>query len=177
MKAFVAFFETHLTYSSFQTSLMTKLTVVRMTNTALLTFFVTDDFLAQETLTKIQNILITDLLLTNAVRFVDPYTLYVRYVMGRKAVNQDHLNMLWEGASWNLGERYTDVFKTLFVTSARRTRLTSRAAPASHRSSAPAVFYSALLPTGYFIAAAYFLVVYWVRCAGPIPPLAASAVP
>lgn len=142
MKALVNFFESHQTYSSFQVSMMTKLVMLRFVNSAILTFLVTPNnaFLTTETISKVLNILVIDLIFTCTVRVVDPGTRFTRYVLGRKALTQDKLNDYFRGVLWNLGERYTDMFKTLFV----------------------CLFYSAIAPTAYFVASVSFFALFTV---------------
>ncbi len=50
------------------------------------------------------------------------------------------MNNYFKGSTWSLGERYTDLLKTLFV----------------------ALFYSSVLPTGLLITTLSCLVNYWV---------------
>ena len=132
--------EVHKSVTDKQNSMMTKLSIVRFFNTAILTFLLTPsgNVLSSRTITDVQSILIADLTIPAMSRLVDVYNLVMRYGVGRSAATQTQLNQYFSGTEWKLAERYTDVSKTIFV----------------------CLFYGAILPSGYAICAITFLVTY-----------------
>ena len=134
--------EIHPTHSDMQASMMTKLTVVRFMNTAILTFVVTKNckMLSLTTNKAIMLILILDLIVNQAVRFLDFYNLCCRCYSARQMKTKQMLNAKWRGTYWNLGERYTDILKTFFV----------------------ALFYATMLPTGFIVTCLCMFTIYWL---------------
>ena len=141
MKMFCAH-EVHISKSQQQVSMLNKLMFVRMANTGLIIFFVArnSEILSLTTLKKVQNILIADLVTTNVLRLMDPYTWIMRYYFGKSAITQAKLNSYWNGAAWNLGERYTDIMKTIFVS----------------------LSFLQILPTGIWITGSCLAITYWI---------------
>jgi hypothetical protein len=64
-----------------------------------------------------------------------------KHVLAPRANTQAEMNLSFQGTFYNLGERYTDLTKVLFVV----------------------VFYSALYPLAFFFGAAILIVQYYVR--------------
>lgn len=142
MKVITALFERPVDQSDFQQSVLTKLVIVRMVNTALLLYLVTpyEDQMSEDTLTQVFAILIADCFTTPVFRLLNVVDWIKRYVIAPRSRTQAQMNRYFRGAIWNLAERYTDVIKTLFV----------------------GLFYSSLLPQGLFITAFSFITTYWV---------------
>jgi hypothetical protein len=135
--------EVHLTDSSAQASMMLKLVAARFINTALLPFWLmpTEDTMAERSYAKVQAILIADSLTGPVLRIVDGYTRIVNHrLQAWGARTQEELNELFNGSWWHLGERYSAILTTLFVS----------------------LFYSALMPTNLAITTFAFLASYWV---------------
>ena len=135
--------EIHTSQTSFQRSMMIKLTIVRWLNTAVLTFLVTrkKEFVSETLVTKVQGILLADLILGPALRLVDVYNLVMRYGVGPKtSATQTKLNKYFYGTYWNLAERYTDISKSLFI----------------------CFFFAAILPSGYLVVAVVSLITYFI---------------
>ena len=134
--------EKHARKSTFQISMMFKLTAVRFCNTAIVTFVVTRNckMLSMVGVKAIMIVLLFDLLLNQTLRFIDIYNHFFRYFIAGKALTKEKLYTYWRGTYWNLGERFTDILKSFFV----------------------GLFFSTLVPTGFFITAAVMIVGYWL---------------
>eukprot|EP00977_Amphora_coffeiformis_P030428 scaffold46958_cov199-Amphora_coffeaeformis.AAC.1 len=137
-------FERHSTEGGFQTSLYLKITLFRWINTAILTKVITPiigTLTSTDTsvLPTINSILWSELWLTPLLRLSDWLTNLKKHVLAPRARTQDQMNNWFQGTYYNLGERYTDLTKILFV-----------------------VFvYSALFPAAFFFGAAILLVQYY----------------
>lgn len=142
IKGLVLGIEFHSTHSSLQTSLLSKLVFTRILNSAVIPFLATPTGIMTNggVLRRLQSVMFADFLVSNFVRYVDPWTLFVRYVWARYAYTQPDLEDLWEGAQWTLAERYTDAFSTLAFTA----------------------FFGPLIPSAYWIAAITFITAYWI---------------
>ncbi len=90
---------------------------------------------------QISSILWADALTSPLVALLDPMGKINHYVFAKLAKNQQTMNYYFMGAKWFLAERYAALCKSVFVT----------------------LFFSSLLPQGYYITAAGFVVNYWVR--------------
>ncbi len=90
---------------------------------------------------QISSILWADALTSPLVALLDPMGKINHYIFARLAKNQQTMNYYFMGAKWFLAERYSALCKSVFVT----------------------LFFSSLLPQGYYITAAGFVVNYWVR--------------
>jgi hypothetical protein len=134
--------EVHLDEGDVQTSMLRKLMVARCLNTAVLIYAVTDftDQFGKANLTQIQSILIADCVTAPIMRILNIYEHVMHYVVAPTKKTQTQMNVLFQGAYWNLAERYTDMIKTLFV----------------------GLFYSTILPSSLFITAAAMLSTYFV---------------
>jgi hypothetical protein len=71
-----------------------------------------------------------------------------KHVLAPRASTQAEMNLGFQGTFYNLGERYTDLTKVLFVV----------------------FFYSALYPLAFFFGAAILFVQYYVRSSNRIVP-------
>ncbi|CAN0338404.1 unnamed protein product, partial [Ectocarpus sp. 13 AM-2016] len=125
-----------------QASMMFKLVTARAINSAFLLFIITSDEeqLEPDTLTKILSILIADAFTGPLLRLTNLPDLFGRKVIAPKAKTQAEMNVFFQGAPWNLAERYTDMIKTVFV----------------------GLFYSAIVPTGLIVTAVAMMMLYWV---------------
>ncbi|GMH51021.1 hypothetical protein TrST_g8569 [Triparma strigata] len=142
LKKLTLMMEVHVDEGDVQTSILRKLMIARCLNTAVLMYVVTD-FDAQfssANLSQVQSILIADCFTTPVIRCLNIYEHVMHYVVAPTKPTQSQMNVLFQGAYWNLAERYTDMIKTLFV----------------------GLFYSTIIPSSLFITSAAMLVTYIV---------------
>ncbi|CAM9490348.1 unnamed protein product [Pylaiella littoralis] len=134
--------EVHKSLTQMQASMMFKLVTARAINSAFLLFIITSDTeqLEEGTLTKILSILIADAFTGPLLRLTNVPDLIGRKLIAPKAKTQAEMNIFFQGAIWNLAERYTDMIKTVFV----------------------GLFYSAIVPTGLIVTAGAMMMLYWV---------------
>ncbi|CAN0310662.1 unnamed protein product, partial [Laminaria digitata] len=85
-------------------------------------------------------ILIADAFTAPLIRLTNVVDLLGRKLVGSRAKTQAEMNVFFQGAFWNLAERYTDMIKTVFV----------------------GLFYSAIVPTGLLVTAIAMQTLYWV---------------
>ena len=126
--------EIHTNKNSLQLSMLLKLVIARCVNTAVLIYVATnfEDTFTEDSLQKMQNILLADAFTTPCIRIFNIYDVLMRYVVTPNiARTQEEYNSAWQGAEWNLAERYTDMLKSIFV----------------------GLFFSVPLPSGLFITA------------------------
>ena len=126
--------EIHTNKNTLQTSMLLKLVVARCVNTAVLIYVATkfEDTFTEDSLYQMQNILLADAFTTPCIRLFNIYDVVMRYIVTPLiAKTQEEYNAAWQGAEWNLAERYTDMLKSIFV----------------------GLFFSVPLPSGLFITA------------------------
>lgn len=146
-------FERHTTEGGYQTSLYLKITLFRWINTAILTKWITpftntlaDD--ATSVLPSINSILWSELWLVPALRLLDIWGNVQKHFFAPRSRTQEMMNLNFQGTFYNLGERYTDLTKVLFL----------------------CFFYSALFPSTFFFGAAILVVQYYVSTTKKISP-------
>ncbi|CAM9754098.1 unnamed protein product [Scytosiphon promiscuus] len=134
--------EVHKSLTQLQASMMFKLVTARAINSAFLLFIITSDTeqLESDTLTKILSILVADAVTGPLLRLTNVADVIGRKLIAPKQRTQAEMNVFFQGAPWNLAERYTDMIKTVFV----------------------GLFYSAIVPTGLIVTAVAMVVLYWV---------------
>eukprot|EP00527_Entomoneis_sp_CCMP2396_P005983 CAMPEP_0198140732 /NCGR_PEP_ID=MMETSP1443-20131203/3854_1 /TAXON_ID=186043 /ORGANISM="Entomoneis sp., Strain CCMP2396" /LENGTH=982 /DNA_ID=CAMNT_0043803251 /DNA_START=336 /DNA_END=3284 /DNA_ORIENTATION=- len=134
-------FESHYTEGSYQTSLYLKITLFRWINTAVLvklitpfTGTITDG--GTDVLPSIVAIFYSELFITPALKMFDISGNIKKHILAPRAANPgtDEQQFYWNVL--DLGERYTDFSKVLFL----------------------CFFYSALFPAGFFFGCAILLV-------------------
>mmetsp|Transcript_12868 Transcript_12868/g.19940 ORF Transcript_12868/g.19940 Transcript_12868/m.19940 type:complete len:954 (+) Transcript_12868:123-2984(+) len=136
--------ENHPDESKLQQSLYLKVTFFRWVNTALLTMWLTPFTSTisagkRDIILTIKNILVAELWFSPSLRLLDLFGNLKKHYFGPRAVTQNSMNLWFQGTPYNLGERYTDLTKILFV-----------------------VFvYSVWFPSGFFFGAAILLVQYY----------------
>ena len=143
LKLMTQLVEIHTTERDVQKSMLLKLVVARCVNSAILIYVATsyEDTFGEQSLGQMQNILIADAVTTPIIRMLNIYDFAMRYIIvPRYAKSQEEYNAAWQGADWNLAERYTDMLKTVFV----------------------GLFFSVPLPTGLFISCFAMLSTYLV---------------
>ena len=135
--------EVHITERDVQKSMLLKLVIGRCINSAILIYVATkyDETFGEGSLLQMQNILIADAITTPFIRLLNIYDLTMRYlIVPYSASTQQEYNAAWQGAEWNLAERYTDILKTVFV----------------------GLFFMVPLPSGLFISSFAMLTTYLV---------------
>lgn len=142
MKGLVLGLEYHTTHTSLQQSMMQKLVASRILNSTVVPFLATPSSLLLDrgTLSALQNILLADFAISNLVRFIDPWTTWVRYVWTLGAQSDIDKQDLLGRASWTLAERYTDSLATLSF----------------------ACVFGPLIPTAYGVASLTLITAYWI---------------
>lgn len=138
-------FEKHHTEGTFQSSLYLKITLFRWVNTALLTKLLTPFTLTlsdrkEDVIMQISAILWAELWLVPGLRLLDISSNIKKHILAPRAHTQEEMNLWFQGTGFNLGERYTDLTKVLFV----------------------CFFYSALMPTIFFYGSAILFLQYFV---------------
>lgn len=141
IKTFSTSVELPLSLSEQQSSILAKLVLARCVNTAVLFYAVTNytELFADTTMASIMIILVTDAVLAPTLQTLNlPRRLMQRFVAPRcktQSATNAHL-------PWHLAERYTEISKTIFVST----------------------FWSAILPAGLFVTSAAFAVNYFADC-------------
>ena len=136
--------ESHGSEGSLQQSLYLKITICRWFNTAILTKIITPFTStisngSTDVLQTINAILWSELFLSPALRILDIFTNLKKHFLAPRSRTQDEMNLWFQGTPYNLGERYTDFTKVLFV----------------------CFFYSALFPATFFFCGAILLLQYY----------------
>jgi hypothetical protein len=137
-------FEPHGTEGSFQAALYLKITVFRWVNTAFLIKILTPwtstlEDGVRDVLPSINAILWSELWITPALRLLDLFGNFKKHILAPRARTQELMNSSFQGTKYNLGERYTDLTKVLFV----------------------CFYYSALYPAVFFFGTAILIVQYY----------------
>lgn len=138
-------FESHHSEGSRQESLYLKITLFRWVNTAILTQIITPFTStvsngSKDVLVTISAILWSELLVVPFLRLLDIVGTLKKHILAPRAVTQEQMNLSFQGTPYNLGERYTDLTKILFL----------------------CFFYSALFPGSFFFCGAILFVQYYV---------------
>lgn len=136
-------FERHQTEELFQSSLYLKITIFRWVNTAVVINYITPftnslGGRSTDLLPSISAILWSETFIVPALRLLDIGGKFQRHVLAPRAMTQEQMNLNFLGTPYNLGERYTDLTKVLFV----------------------CFFYSALFPASFWFGFAILLVQY-----------------
>lgn len=152
--------ESHQSESSYQASLYWKVTIFRWVNTAIVTVLIKP---STATLSDTPNglvravhaILKAEIVVAPVLHMLDIPGLLKRHVFVASAQNQAAMNSYFRGSAQNLGEKYTNATKTIFLV----------------------FFYSAIFPSGFFYGAIALLLTYvtdkylLLRSWGPIPKI------
>ncbi|KAG5187159.1 hypothetical protein JKP88DRAFT_288252 [Tribonema minus] len=131
--------EHHLTDSAQQSSLLMKIIMVQWMNTAFIIYIIRPrpDLLTEEYVAQISKDAFTQPILL----LLDLPGKLSHYVLAPMAKSQLKMNSYFLGSGWFLAERYSNMLKTVFV----------------------ALYFSAIFPAGYFIAALAMFINYWVN--------------
>ncbi|KAL7559514.1 hypothetical protein ACA910_010325 [Epithemia clementina (nom. ined.)] len=138
-------FEPHLSEGSFQTSLYLKITLFRWINTAILTKLITPFTRTltdggTDLLPSIVAIFWSELIITPALRLIDMFGNIKKHILAPRSRTQEQMNSNFQGTYYNLGERYTDFSKVLFL----------------------CFFYSSLLPSSFIFGFAILMTQHYV---------------
>jgi len=155
--------EKHPDEGSYQRSVYLKLTLFRWTLSGLLTAFITpfthtlgDD--SSDMIPTISALLISESWLSPLMRISDYTSNLKKHVLAPRARSQEEMNSWFTGSWFQLGERYTDFTKIIFVV----------------------FFYSAVFPPGFFFGFLILMTQYYmdkfslVRIWQPTPRLGAD---
>eukprot|EP00934_Nitzschia_sp_Nitz4_P005843 Nitzschia sp. Nitz4//scaffold174_size87051//55495//58659//NITZ4_005116-RA/size87051-processed-gene-0.26-mRNA-1//1//CDS//3329538893//5833//frame0 len=129
--------ECHPSEGNFQTSMYLKITLFRWTLTAILARVITPftstlSDSKEDLLPTVSHILLADLYVVPIMKILNIGGNIKKHILGPRARTQEEMDAYFHGNHYNLGERYTDMTKVLFVV----------------------FFYSSLYPAGFFIGAA-----------------------
>lgn len=143
-KFLVEAFEKHESEGSFEVSFMAKLTVGRIVNFSVLLFLVTpyEERMGTAFIEQAQSLLLANCFWVPVIKTFMQLLIYrlKQLVKAATASSQEELNKAYEGVDWMLGERYTDMLKTLFM----------------------GLFFSPLVPGAMFITAVALVIQFWV---------------
>jgi len=89
---------------------------------------------------QINSIMWAELLLVPALRLLDLHGNFKKHILAPRARNQEIANLSFQGTHYNMGERYTDLTKVMFV----------------------CFFYSALFPALFLFGFAILIVQFYV---------------
>ncbi|KAG5178492.1 hypothetical protein JKP88DRAFT_273753 [Tribonema minus] len=125
--------ERHVNLTHRQNSLISKLLVARLLTSSgvILMGAQWAAWLSEDHLTKVISILISDALMTPAIRLVAASNTPLRRLTAARQHSAEGVRSVVTGSPWDLGERYTDAAKTFFL----------------------ATFFAAVAPTGLFVGA------------------------
>ncbi|CAM9375034.1 unnamed protein product, partial [Chrysoparadoxa australica] len=134
--------EIHKSSTDLQFSMMLKLVAARCVNSAFLLWLSTsfEDQFSEETITEVVFILLADAFVTPLMRLANLWDRFMHAFVAPKAKTQAEMNFYFQGAYWELAERYTDAVKTVFV----------------------GLFYASIVPTGVIITSFALIMSYWV---------------
>ncbi|CAN0116278.1 unnamed protein product [Scytosiphon promiscuus] len=133
--------EHHHTHSTYEASLMLKIVLAQWMNTAFIIYFINSisESPNQDYINQISKILWADAFTQPLVKVLDLHNRFKQYFLAPMAKTQAKMNSYFMGSNVVLAERYASILKTLFV----------------------CVFFSAIFPQGYFVAAAAMFMTYW----------------
>jgi hypothetical protein len=84
---------------------------------------------------------------TPALRIIDIWGAIQKHYLGPRSRTQEQMNMWFQGTPYNLGERYTDLTKIMFL----------------------CFFYAALFPAAFFFGSAILTIQYYVSFCSFVP--------
>ena len=137
-------FESHSNVGSYTGSIYLKVTAIRWINTTILLWLLTPftDTLrdGEYLLATVRNLYIAEIIQRPIVQLSDILGQLKRHYFAPRAPDQRRMNALFISPYFDIGERYTEITKVLFLT----------------------FYYATLMPSSFFYASAIFLVSYWV---------------
>ncbi|KAG7353426.1 hypothetical protein IV203_002781 [Nitzschia inconspicua] len=116
----IMMFEPHQNEGGFQRSLYLNITLFRWVLTAIVPQVITPHTStlssdSSDLLPTIRGILVSECWLTPLLRLSDYMTNAKKHIIAPRAQNQEDMMLWFQGTFYNLGERYTDLTKILFV--------------------------------------------------------------
>ncbi|KAL3909538.1 MAG: hypothetical protein SGARI_002553, partial [Bacillariaceae sp.] len=113
-------FEPHQTEGGYQRSLYLNITLFRWVLTAIVPQVITPHTStlsagSSDLLPTIRGILVSECWLTPLLRLSDYMTNLNKHIIGPRVQNEEEMLLWYQGTFYNLGERYTDLTKILFV--------------------------------------------------------------
>ena len=150
--------ESHQYEDSYQASLYWKITIFRWVNTALVTILIKPfpETLADSKgslVASVHAVLRAEIMIAPVIRLLDVGGFIKRMILAARAPDQSAMNGYFQGAKVNLGEKYTNATKTVFLV----------------------FFYAAIFPSGFFYGALALFLTYvtdkflLLRSWGPMP--------
>jgi len=140
---FLITFESHDNETSRTSSRYLKITVFRWLITVIIPLVIisfADTLDGDDLIKSIYGLFISELIRRPVFQIIDIIGTLKRHILGPRAEDQRRMDLYFSGTSYNIGERYTEISKILFLT----------------------LFYSILFPMGFFFASAIFTVYYWM---------------
>ena len=136
-------FERHRNLGSFAGSIYLKVTAIRWANTVIVLWILnpfTDTIRDGEYLfATVRNVFIAEIVQRPIIQLSDTSGQLKRHFFAPRAPDQRRMNAAFMPPFIDIGERYTEITKVLFLT----------------------FFYSTLMPASFFYAAAIFVVYFW----------------
>mmetsp|Transcript_3896 Transcript_3896/g.5032 ORF Transcript_3896/g.5032 Transcript_3896/m.5032 type:complete len:564 (+) Transcript_3896:145-1836(+) len=137
-------FEFHKSASTKETSLFMKVAGFRWINTAVTIqlfkpFTHTLSAEKNSMIPFIYAIFFADIITSNAIQILDPLGHIKRHFFGPHASSQESMNSNFQGVSYSLAERYTNMTKIIFLT----------------------VYYCAIFPSSFFFCSVALYINYW----------------
>jgi len=137
--------EKHPYESNAAASQYVKVTLFRWVNTAIIISVITpfaDTINAgnKSLISSLQAIFITEMIKRPLIQYIDYMGILNRHILGPRAVDQRRMNAHFQGALFELEEKYTDITKMIFLT----------------------VFYAAIYPIGFLWTFIALIANYWV---------------
>jgi hypothetical protein len=120
IKAAADLIERHRTETDFQKSIFVRITLYRWITTVVVAKIITP-FLAtledsdESILPSVSAIMWSELLFVPALRLADLYTNVGKHLAAPRARTQEGMNSYFQGTFYDLGERYTDLTKIMFL--------------------------------------------------------------
>lgn len=133
--------EHHHTHSVYQKSLMLKIVIAQWMNTAFVIYVIQniDTSPDEAYVNQVSKILWADAFVQPLMKVVDIGARFKQYVLAPFEKTQSKMNKHFLGKKVNMAERYASMLKTMFV----------------------ALFFSAIFPQGYYVAAMSMFMTYW----------------
>ena len=137
-------YESHNNLGSHSGSVYLKVTAIRWTNTAIVLWLLSPftDVLrnGEYLLNTIRNLFVAEIVQRPILQLLDIWGHFKRHYFAPRAVDQRRMNFQFVAPNYDIGERYTEITKVLFLT----------------------FFYGTLMPAAFFYASVIFIVYYWM---------------
>jgi len=140
---FLTSMEYHRSETSRTASQYLKVTAFRWLNSVIILFILNafaDTLKPDGIINNINSLFFAEIIQRPAFQLLDMGGFVNRHVFGPRAVDQRRMNLCFQGSGYDIGERYTEITKILFLTFS----------------------FAMLYPLGFFYASAIFSIYYWV---------------